>query len=166
MAVKIKSKVAPKQAGPVVAPTVEKGSKKIVANKASTKGLYLSYGKEVDQITKLRAELEANALAQSDKIKELNALEGKLKEVAKTLPAEVAGTFIGTKTVFVVSEKQMNRTITDIKDVRKAMGDEVFMECAKITLTDIDKYLTKEQVAKLTVLGRTGNRTTKIVPKQ
>jgi hypothetical protein len=83
----------------------------------------------------------------------------------KAAPDEVVS-FEGTTGVLEFSEKPVERQILDLAAVKKAMGPKVFMEVAKVTLGDVDKYLTPEEVAALVASDRTGTRKAAWKPKE
>ena len=54
----------------------------------------------------------------------------------------------GLKYQAVVGKKKKEREILDMRAVRKKLGDKTFFEVAKVTLADIDKYLTEAEQLK------------------
>ena len=56
-----------------------------------------------------------------------------------------------------------SRKIVDMSRVRKEMGDDLFMQCANVTLKDIDTYLTPSQVEGAVITERNGPRTLTIM---
>jgi hypothetical protein len=61
----------------------------------------------------------------------------------------------GVEYLCEVGKKGNSRKITDIKQLRKVMGDETFFKVASVTLKDIDAYLTPDQVSKVLTTDRT-----------
>ena len=108
----------------------------------------------------------AKKLAKLDPLlKEKAELEKGLREAAEDVAPDEIVTFEGTDFNFVLSAQREERRITDMKMVRKLMGNETFMEVAKVTLKDIDNILSGEEREKVLESGRTGSRTGKLVPK-
>ena len=60
--------------------------------------------------------------------------------------------------------KGTSRRIADTLKLRELMGDELFFQCASVTLKDIDAYLTAPQRAEVLEETRTG-RTLKLIKR-
>lgn len=54
-----------------------------------------------------------------------------------------------------VGPKGQSRSISDLKAVRDMLGEDTFMELAKVNLKDIDNYLTLPQREKVLAISRT-----------
>lgn len=151
--------------------TVTKGPKaktakgkqgKAAVKAAPQKGVITGYEADVDRL----AEITAKLAPLTNLMKEASVIEKKLREVAdEAVAAEETATVTGTKHNYCVKERTMARSITDMAQVRKQMGDPLFMEVAKVTLADIDKYLTEEQKSNVLVQSRTGSRRGELVDK-
>lgn len=107
------------------------------------------------------------------KIGELKPLEKKYDGLRKTLLEQLPEgysehegyTFEGTHHVVEFSPNSKQRIITDIKKAREALGDELFMNLVKLSLTDMDKYLTSEQKEGFIIEASTGSRICKVKEK-
>lgn len=63
------------------------------------------------------------------------------------------------KSKIVEISPQSNKTVvTDMEAAKKALGTELFMKIAKVTLSDLKDYLTKPQFESVTVTSRDGGR--------
>lgn len=128
-------------------------------------GVVFGYEEEVDRLAEIEAEIRKIPSVKL-LMQEKNKLEKYLRDVAdgKVLASETA-TYIGTEYCFHVSAKSMQRTIPSMKEVAKMFGP-LFMEVASVSMTDIDKYLTEEQKAKVLIEDRTGARRGELVAKE
>jgi hypothetical protein len=104
---------------------------------------------------------EAGSLADQmgalvEQMKPMEALQKKYDALKKKLLAmvetnlEASEDFIAEGTEFMQPVKAANdkREISDMDMVKKLMGEVTFMQVAKVTLTDIDAYLTPEEKEK------------------
>lgn len=57
--------------------------------------------------------------------------------------------------------REFTRSIVDLQGIRKKLTDKVFFEVAKVTLTDIDRYIAKSEQEKLNLV-KTERTTRKI----
>ena len=121
--------------------------KKIVAD---IKPLVSDFAAEIDLVGRLTEEA-APILAQ------IKALQGQLKplnEAKAALQAHVDAiegddddklVEIGQVYRLEIGKKGSAREIKDLPGVKKMMGTELFMKVAKVTLKDLDQYLTGQQ---------------------
>lgn len=154
MAVAIKKKVSVPASKTKAAPKVilEPGQKAVTGFKD-----------QVDRLATLHAQIGDLAPV----FKEIKKIEEKLRAVAGEAVANTEGAVVvGTKADFVVSACGTSRAINDMKGVRSAMGDKLFMEVAKVTLGDVDKYLTEDQKTKLVTETQEGSRSGKLRLKE
>jgi len=95
--------------------------------------------------------------------KALKASESKAK---KALLAEIDSTLDATETLQIICEegvvkvgaKAKSRVITDKDKVLDFIGAETFINISKVSLTDIDAYLTPEQKEQVLESSQTGAR--------
>lgn len=114
----------------------------------------------VDRIVELKRQMDAVApLA-----KEYKTLTDDLRKQAMEQDPSQVVTFEGTDHIVVFSEASNVRKLGDMEQVKKALGKEIFFKVAKVTLTDIDKYLTPEESAEL-VTVESGPRKIDVVEK-
>lgn len=120
------------------------------------KGAIPGYEVEVDRAAALITELAPF----KSKFKELADLEKKLRDAADAVtPADKEAAVLGTEgRYFKVTERAKARNITSMAEVRKLMGEKLFMECATVTLGDIDKYVPKADQPKIITETQTGSR--------
>lgn len=104
----------------------------------------------VDRVVELRKQIDAMKPV-SD---EYNKLVKQLREQAMEKDPEQVVSFEGSDTTIVFGEAAKTRELTDIPGAKKALGTEVFNKVATITLGDLDKYLTPEELAPLIKEGR------------
>lgn len=71
---------------------------------------------------------------------------------------------LGDEYLVEAGVKKVCREVKDLEAVRQAMGDEVFMQVAKVTLKDIDAYLTPVEKEPLLEVTR-GSRSVKVVKR-
>lgn len=99
----------------------------------------------VDRIIELRAQVEAVSPAQ----KELDKLVKELRAKAMEQDPDQVVSFDGNKGTVVFGEAAKTRVLTDMAGAKKKLGNDLFMEVAKITLGDLDKYLSADELAPL-----------------
>lgn len=95
-----------------------------------------------------------------------------LADLVKTLKAEVPAdldpdadyVFEGEKHRYVFGAASKDRYVADMEAVKAAFGEKVFMELVKVNLTDLDKYLTPDQLADLIAYSR-GSRKASMLTK-
>ena len=114
----------------------------------------------VDRIVELKKIIDAVSPAS----KEFAKLTTELRTQAMEQDPAEKVVFEGSDHNIVFSEASKVRKLGDMKEVKKALGNEIFFEVAKVTLGDIDKYLTVEEVAEL-VTVESGPRKIDIVEK-
>jgi len=114
----------------------------------------------IAELTKLLAKVDP-------RVKELTDLKKKLRESDKVKAAAVDAEvrFVGTAFDVTFSKCAHSRTIKDMKLAKKALGTEVFMEVATVTLGDIDKYVANNDQKDFIIEADDGARTFKLVPK-
>jgi len=114
----------------------------------------------VDRIVELKKIIDAVSPAS----KEFAKLTGELRAQAMEQNPKETVVFEGSDYNVVFSEASTVRKLGDMKEVKKALGNEIFFEVAKVTLGDIDKYLTPNEVIPL-VTVESGPRKIDIVEK-
>lgn len=114
----------------------------------------------VDRVIELKHKLDAVAAEQ----KEYDKLVKELRTEAMEVDPDQVVSFEGTKGTVVFGEASRQRVLADMAGVKKALGNELFMSIAKVTLGDLDKYLSTEESAPLVEQGR-GPRKIDIVEK-
>ena len=114
----------------------------------------------VDRIVELRKQIAEVAPLQ----KELDNLTKDLRTQAMEQDPDQVVSFEGTDHMVVFGEAAHTRSLTDVIGAKKALGNDTFFEIAKVTLGDLDKYLTAEELAPLIEEGR-GARKIDVVEK-
>jgi glutamate-1-semialdehyde aminotransferase len=114
----------------------------------------------VDRIVELKKAIDAIAPLQ----KEFKKLTDDLRAQAMEQDPAHPVVFDGTDHSVLFTEAAKVRKLTDMQAVRKALGNDIFFEVAKVTLTDIDKYLSPEESAQLCTV-ESGPRKIDIVEK-
>ena len=114
----------------------------------------------VDRIVELKKAIDAVASL----AKEYSKLTTQLREQAMQQDPSQVVSFEGTTHTVVFSEASKVRKLGDMKEIKKALGNEVFFEVAKVTLGDMDKYLTPEEINNL-VTVEDGPRKIDVVEK-
>jgi len=104
----------------------------------------------VDRIVALRKEIEAISPQQ----KEYDKLVKDLRTQAMEQDPDQIVAFEGTDVNLIFGEAAHTRAVKDMLAAKKALGNEVFFKVAKITLGDLDKYLTPEELGELVEEGR------------
>lgn len=134
--------------------------------KSSSKKVPQAYG---DLIMAVERIAEIDAMIANFGLNKLTEERGKLEEKLRAsivnAPADQSVTIEGMEHDVVFSEKFVQRKITDMAKVRKALGAETFMEVAKVTLGDLDKYLSEKEREPLLEVTRSGARRMKVVEK-
>lgn len=107
----------------------------------------------------------ADALKKIVKIKalqeELKPYNAKLKilrdEINGLVGYDADAEFVEQGLQFEVAagKKEKKRLVRDMKALRKKIGDDVFFQIAKATLTDIDKYVSTNEQTKLGIVEET-----------
>ena len=96
---------------------------------------------EAAQINARLEELEVPAMQKRlDEIKKVFQAKG------KELPQDEEAVFVGTEGRLVFSKARVELEITDRNAMIKALGQKVFNEIAKVTLTDMKKYLSEGEI--------------------
>jgi hypothetical protein len=114
----------------------------------------MSVAQLVEQAATLKTIVDAGTAAK----KKYDALIAKLAEqLPANLGEDAEHTFDGETHKIVFGAKSKTREIVDLGGVRALLGDELFMQLAKINLTDLDKYLAEAEQADLVKESR-GNR--------
>jgi|OpeIllAssembly_1097287.scaffolds.fasta_scaffold121730_3 hypothetical protein len=114
----------------------------------------------VDRIIELKKQIDALAPI----TKEYDKLTKGLREQAMEQDPSQPVVFEGTDYSVVFSEATKVRKIDNMMGLKKALGNEVFWEVAKITLTDVDKYLTPNESAEFITIEN-GARKIDIIEK-
>jgi hypothetical protein len=114
---------------------------------------------EVEEITRLEMQI-------ADKVARKKQILADLKSrITETTAADTKVRFLGTNKVVEFSMKDNNTSIESMATVRKYMGNNLFLECASVSLKDCGKYLTKEQYKEATKTERDGPRKFKLVDR-
>lgn len=100
-------------------------------------------------------------------LRAVEALADSKKAFAAAADTEIKGandtiTVTGERHIVKVGAKGKSRTITDLKRISKMMGKKVFMSICSVTLSNVDKYLTPDQVAEVTESKQEGARSIKV----
>lgn len=104
----------------------------------------------VDRIVELKKRIDSVAEDQ----KEFAKLTGELRAQAMEKDPDQVVSFEGTEKTIVFGEAAVTRELVDVEGAKKKLGNDTFFEIAKITLGDLDKYLTPEELAPLVKKGR------------
>jgi hypothetical protein len=127
------------------------------------KGVLSGYETLVDELAALEQVITPEV---QKALKHQKRLQEELRAVAdKEVAADAKITFRGSTHNFTVTEKGEQRSITDIQECRKALGDKLFYQCVKVNLGDLDKYLTEDQKGFIATT-RTGPRKGQLVTKE
>jgi hypothetical protein len=123
----------------------------------------------IDIVGALAAEAEeinVRIKAEQEKLKPYKKALLELQEKIDGLEAEDDATLEELGGVFRIEagRRGTSRRIADTLKLRELMGDELFFQCASVTLKDIDAYLTAPQRAEVLEETRTG-RTLKIIKR-
>jgi hypothetical protein len=135
--------------------------------KASAKSkVEVGFSTEVKEKVDRIAELTAKLAKAEPLEKELAKLTKELRDLTTDVPAAQEVRFIGTKFDVVFGECGHTRKISDMKMVRKVMGNDAFMEVATVTLKDIDRYVAKKDQESFIVEAQNGPRHFNLTPKE
>jgi hypothetical protein len=123
----------------------------------------------IDIVGALAAEAEeitARIKAEQEKLKPYKKALAELQEKIDGIEADDDATLEELGGVFRIEagRKGTSRRIADTLKLRELMGDELFFQCASVTLKDIDAYLTAPQRAEVLEETRTG-RTLKLIKR-
>jgi hypothetical protein len=123
----------------------------------------------IDIVGALAAEAEeitARIKAEQEKLKSYKKALAELQEKIDGIEADDDATLEELGGVFKIEagRKGTSRRIADTLKLRELMGDELFFQCASVTLKDIDAYLTAPQRAEVLEETRTG-RTLKLIKR-
>lgn len=122
---------------------------------------------EVAAIVEKMAALSIKLDALTEAEKEYNKLRGQLAGmIPAECPAEEPFVFEGVKHDVVFSERPVERKIIDMESAFDALGQELFLQVAKVTLKDVDKYMTPEEQEGIIVSARTGSRRCAVKEKE
>jgi len=122
-------------------------------------GDYIETFKEADKIRDKIKKLEKDKILKHEK-----DLKAKLEKLLDELLGTDDDATIEVDTgILEVSEKAIKRQISDLDKIKKYLGNETFMELAKVSLGDLDKHLTQEQLDETVSSTREGKRTLKVV---
>lgn len=132
-----------------------------VASKPKVKGGVLTEEQalvnEAAQINAKLEELEVPAM-----MKRLDEIKKVFQAKAKDLPQDGEAIFEGTTGRMVFSKARVEIEIDDKPLMIKMLGQNVFNDAAKMTLTDLKKYLSEGELAKFSHLVY-GSRTCKLI---
>lgn len=116
----------------------------------------------VDKIVKLSTKVEkAKSL-----IKEFDADKKALSSlIPEDAPTDEPFTFTTDEGSVTFSKPTSKMTVTDMKKVMEFMGEEVFLQVAKVSIEDLKSYLTKRQLDEVTEVSLSGSRSFKSAVK-
>lgn len=142
-------------------------TKKQLATQAEAEEVAVTVQTLVDQYSDIyekKSKIAAQIKKLQDQLKPVNAKEA---ELVGQIEAHYAAKgddeeFVaeGSNGYIEFGKKGSERKITDMKHVRKVMGDKVFFELAKMNLGDVDKYLTQAERDKCIETSRTARSRT------
>lgn len=91
------------------------------------------------------------------KLKTLQEDEVRLQTAIDELPIddEANESIVGERFRAVIGPRGQSRSISDMGLVREMLGDELFMQIAKVNLKDVDDYMTLPQREKVITIERT-----------
>lgn len=114
---------------------------------------------EVTQIVDKMTELRPLYNKAKKTIKEFDGLKSDLKNFIPpdADPAEPV-TFVGTELDGVFTAQSQTRHLTDVRLLHEMLGDDVFYSICKVSLTDVDKYLSEDEQECLVKKQRDGAR--------
>lgn len=116
----------------------------------------------IDRLAELLAWQES--VKKDARTKELADLVKALKgEVPADLDPDVDYVFEGESHKYVFGPASNDRYIADMEAVKTAFGDKVFMELVKVNLTDLDKYLTPDQLGTIIGISRGSRKPTMLI---
>ncbi len=135
----------------------------ILKNKSATKGKVVAvsalatliddvgkdYGDALKTLGKIKALQES--------LKPFNVKFKALQDMVNGLDAyDADAEFVEKGEAFEVSAgvRENNREISDMKAVRKKLGDETFFTVAKLTLKDLDRYVAEAEQVKLGLIKK------------
>lgn len=115
----------------------------------------------------------ANVIKLNRKKAQLKPLENKVGNAEKDFLAKAdelldAGetfTLLGKEFDIELGAKGSKTVITDKEKVLELLGEKVFFELAQISITDLKKYLTEDQIEEVTETTRPNKRRAKVEPK-
>lgn len=116
----------------------------------------------IDEAVQIDAELKASEAY--EKLKRLDELKKQLQSIAQTFPAGEEAILTGSIGEVVMSPAKKNVELSDKDGLIEKIGQEAFNQIAKPTMTDIKKYLSEIEIAKVTNTT-TGSRTLKTIRK-
>ncbi len=114
----------------------------------------------VDELVQIDGELKD--LEVLGKIERRDELKNLLQSVAKELPADQEATLKGTVGEVTFSKCRKETSISDKEGLISALGQDTFNLLASVSLTDLKKYLSENEIAPL-VASTNGSRTLKTV---
>jgi hypothetical protein len=116
----------------------------------------------VDRVVEIDTELkQANAF---DLLKELEEKKKGLQSIAKTFPVTEEATIAGSIGEVVYSPCRREVQVIDKEGLIKKLGQKLFNEIAKVSLTDLQKYLSENEIEHFTSVSY-GSRSLKTVKK-
>ncbi len=100
---------------------------------------------EAVQIHKRLEELEVPAMQ-----KRLDEIKKHFSGIAKSMPQDEVAVFKGTEGELEFTKASQEIEITDKDGLIKALGKDVFKEIAKVSVTDMRKYLAQNEIDQYT----------------
>ena len=117
----------------------------------------------VGDLTLQAAPLMRQAITIAEKLKPLNEAKAKLQALMNSIGADDEDVVqLGVTFKAEAGKRGTKRSIKDMAAVKKTMGNELFLQLATVTLSNMDKYCTPPQLAELLDTERTG-RTLKVL---
>ena len=121
--------------------------KKVVS---AAKPMISEFAAEIDLVGRLTEEaapILAQIKALQNQLKPLNEARVALQAHVDAIEGDDDGKLVETGQVYrlEIGKKGSSREISDLAAVKKIMGNELFMKVAKVTLKDLDQYLTGPQ---------------------
>lgn len=110
-------------------------------------------GSQLPRVAKITKEIKAL----QDMLKPFKAEADKLQAMVDALEIDDDGEDVreGDRFRVEIGKRGSNRKVTSMAGIRDALGDELFMELATITLKNVDDYLTPPQKEKVLETTRT-----------
>lgn len=149
-----------KKGAKVATDVVDKQQKK-VAHQVKSSAL-TDEQKAVDRVVEIDADLKlAGAYTL---LKELDEEKKTLQSIAKNFPPTQEVVFKGTIGEVTYSAGRRETVVTNKESLIKKLGQKLFNELAQVSLTDLKKYLSEEEIKQFTLVDY-GSRSLKTVKK-
>mgnify|MGYP006421951073 CR=1 FL=1 len=110
--------------------------------------------------------LEEELATLSQKKKKADALKTKIRKALDIgIAPDEDGTEEGQYYRLTFGAKGVERTVADKMPLIEILGESTFVSLANFRLTDLDKYLTEDEKARVITQDRTGSRSLKVSKK-